>query len=158
MAESAGTAVPSRQVSIIVDDGRFGPGAVPTTDPAAAAAGNAAADATDGAEVLVLARVVLDPVAIAGEALAASPTAAEQPLSAGVPDFLGGACVAKGQQKSMQRLLHCMCGCYEILCGLNVYYINIVCGLCEDCVCVFCGFVFGLYVECMLCVWFVNCI
>lgn len=99
MAESAGTAVPSRQVSIIVDDGRFGPGAVPTTDPAATAAGNAAADATDGAEVLVLARVVLDPVAIAGEALAASPTAAEQPLSAGVPDFLGGACVGGGTEK-----------------------------------------------------------
>lgn len=86
VAESAGTAVPSRQVSIIVDDGRFGAGAA-----AAAAAGDTAAtDATDGAEVLVFARVVLDPVAIAGEALAASPTAAEQPLSAGAPDFFGG--------------------------------------------------------------------
>lgn len=82
MAESAGTAVPSRQVSIIVDDGRFGPG----TDWGDAAA----ADATDGAEVLVLARVVFDPIAIAGEALAASPTAAEEPLSAGAPDFFGG--------------------------------------------------------------------
>lgn len=82
MAESAGTAVPSRQVSIIVDDGRFGP----ATDWGDAAA----ADATDGAEVLVLARVVFDPIAIAGEALAASPTAAEEPLSAGAPDFFGG--------------------------------------------------------------------
>lgn len=95
MAESAGTAAPSRQVSIIVDDGRFGPGAVPTTD--AAATGDAAADPTDGAEVLVLARVVFDPVAIAGKALAASPTAAEQPLSAGPPDFLGGGCEGVGR-------------------------------------------------------------
>lgn len=87
MAESAGTAVPSRQVSIIVDDGRFGPG---TDWGDAADADAAAADATDGAEVLVLARVVFDPVAIAGEALAASPTAAEEPLSAGAPDFFGG--------------------------------------------------------------------
>lgn len=85
MAESAGTAVPSRQVSIIVDDGRFGAGTAWGDAP-----DTAAADATDGAEVLVLARVVFDPIAIAGEALAASPTAAEEPLSAGAPDFLGG--------------------------------------------------------------------
>lgn len=105
MAESAGTAAPSRQVSIIVDDGRFGPGTVP--------AGDAAADATDGAEVLVLARVVFDPVAVAGEALAASPTAAEQPLSAGAPDFLGGGCegVQRTDERS-QRLIHCICGFY----------------------------------------------
>lgn len=109
MAESAGTAAPSRQVSIIVDDGRFGPGAV--------AAGDAAADATDGAEVLVLARVVFDPVAVAGEALAASPTAAEQPLSAGAPDFFGGGCegVERTEEKSTISTLYMW-----IICGLHV--------------------------------------
>lgn len=79
VAESAGAAVPSRQVSIIVDDGRFGPATGPVAPDAAA---------TDRAEVLVLAGVVLDPIPIVGEALAASPTAAEQPLSAVAPDFL----------------------------------------------------------------------
>lgn len=80
VAESAGTAVPSRQVSIIVDDGRFGPAEGTVDAPDAAAA--------DGAEVLVLAGVVFDPIPIVGEALAAPTAAAEQPLSAVAPDFL----------------------------------------------------------------------
>lgn len=84
VAEPAGTAAPSRQVSIIVDDGRFGPG----TGPGSGSGHTAGPLAADGAQVLVLAGVVLDPVPIVGEALAASPTAAEQPLSAVAPDFL----------------------------------------------------------------------
>lgn len=68
----AGLGAPSRQVSIIVDDGRFG----------------AAADA----KLLVLGvdGIVLDPIAVGSEALAASPTATEQPLSAVAPDFFRG--------------------------------------------------------------------
>lgn len=74
---------PSRQVSIIVEDGRF-----------AAAAGPASAlprpAGTPAAELLVLAvaGIVLDPVPIGPEPLAATSAAAEEPLSAVPPDFL----------------------------------------------------------------------
>lgn len=63
-----GLGAPSRQVSIIVEDGR-------------------------GLELLVLGPepgIVLDPVAIGAEALPTAPTAAEEPLSAVAPDFLRG--------------------------------------------------------------------
>lgn len=78
VTEAGGTAAPNRQVSIIVDDGRFRP------DPPA----DVTPDATDGAEVLILAGIVLDPVTIGGKTLAASTATAEQPLSAIAPDFL----------------------------------------------------------------------
>lgn len=73
---------PSRQVSIIVEDGRF-----------AAAAGPVSAlprPAGTPAELLVLAvaGIVLDPVPVGPETLAATSAAAEEPLSAVPPDFL----------------------------------------------------------------------